>query len=123
DQQVYEPDVVWRTGQPDVVSDDRRHQDHEDDARFREGDQVDDNATAVACERDDDRLGRDPGRVERGRGHCNGVREAGSDRGWPETDAPWLRSAWSMLAEEDADWLRSAPSTLPEKDAAWLRGA
>ena len=25
-------------------------------------------------------------------GYCSGVREAGSDRGWPEKDAGWLRT-------------------------------
>ena len=58
-------------------------------------------------------------------GHCNGVRcsgdrEAGSDRGWPETDAAWLRSAVNPSA-----WLRSvvSPSGRPGLQSSRLGGS
>src|SRR6185503_13763337 len=74
---------------------------------------------------------------------CSGVLEAGLDRGWPETDAAWLRTPdqpvrfrVSLSArgwpETDAAWLRTPDQPVgfrvslsdrgwPETDAAWLR--
>src|SRR5262249_16167916 len=59
--------------------------------RVRHGD-----ARAVRKEPQDDRLSERTGAARDDRdasGHCSGDREAGFDRGWPETDAAWLRTA------------------------------
>src|SRR5262249_56167713 len=61
DQRGDRPHVVGRRGEPDVVAHHGRYQDHDDDARFRQGDQVRRDPTPLARQRDDDGFGRDAG--------------------------------------------------------------
>src|SRR5262249_2156390 len=96
DDEMEHPRVIGRARPSHVVADERGDEDHNDDARLGERQEVPQDLASTSNECGDDDF----------RCHCNGAWEAGSLRGWRAIGAEWLRPYsrfFSMLITSRAD--------------------